>query len=653
MTRKLAEVVEDDNFQSLAGKSKHQLWLDLCDVITKHPCKAVGLDVDAILRGGIQNFCGEVGQLWTSLADFYIRTGLFEKARDVYEEGVATAVTIRDFSLIFDAYTQFEESVLSAKLESIGREQTVTANSRMIGSLTNSCTEFFPFDGEAEVDLRLARVEHLIGRRPELLSAVMLRQNPHNTPEWQKRISLFEGDPTKQILTFTEAVKTVDPRLALGKPHVLWINFAKFYELHGDVDNARIVLEKAACVPFVKIDDLASIWCEWAELELRQKNYHGALTLLRRATSGSVKLVDPHLAHADSVSAQDGICKSQKLWKFYCDLEESFGSIESSKAAYARMFEARVATPQTVLNFAHLLLEHKCFDECFRVFERGVHIFKFPHSREIWVEYLKHFVQHFGAKKLERARDLYEQCCDAVPPKDSKYFFLEYARLEEKHGLGRRAMEIYDRACDKLPVNEKLGMYDVYISRAMELFGVVKVRSIYETAIAKKLSDQTTKSLCTRYARLECKLGEIARARSLYTHASQFASPQCDTDFWEEWNRFEVRYGDEDTFREMLRVKRSVSANFVQMHFTMNTSDVTTAVGTSETGVVGVHDGINTLDVGNVHRAGNSEVHNTVPPSVTDSVTELMKSADERCGHNPTILASHTDNPDEIDISDG
>jgi hypothetical protein len=68
---------------------------------------------------------------------------------------------------------------------------------------------------------------------------------------------------------------------------------------------------------------------------------------------------------------------------------------------------------------------------------------------------------------------------------------------------------------------------------------------------------------------------------------------------------------------------------------------------------VGVHDGINTLDVGNVHRAGNSEVHNTVPPSVTDSVTELMKSADERCGHNPTILASHTDNPDEIDISDG
>lgn len=58
---------------------------------------------------------------------------------------------------------------------------------------------------------RLARLQHLMERRPELLSSVMLRQNPHNVHEWHKRVKLFEGKANKQIITFTEAVTTVDP----------------------------------------------------------------------------------------------------------------------------------------------------------------------------------------------------------------------------------------------------------------------------------------------------------------------------------------------------------------------------------------------------------------------------------------------------------
>lgn len=96
--------------------------------------------------------------------------------------------------------------------------------------------------------VRLARLEYTIARRPELLNSVMLRQNPHNVAEWHKRVKLFEGNPVRQILTFTEAVKTVDCEQALGKPHGLWCAFAKFYEKHGDVPNARIVFQKATQV---------------------------------------------------------------------------------------------------------------------------------------------------------------------------------------------------------------------------------------------------------------------------------------------------------------------------------------------------------------------------------------------------------------------
>ena len=36
----------------------------------------------------------------------------------MYEEGISTVATVRDFSVIFDAYTQYEESMLAAKMES-------------------------------------------------------------------------------------------------------------------------------------------------------------------------------------------------------------------------------------------------------------------------------------------------------------------------------------------------------------------------------------------------------------------------------------------------------------------------------------------------------------------------------------------------------
>ena len=37
------------------------------------------------------------------------------------------------------------------------------------------------------------------------------------------------------ISTFTEAVQTVSIEKAVGKPHTLWVEFAKFYESHDQV----------------------------------------------------------------------------------------------------------------------------------------------------------------------------------------------------------------------------------------------------------------------------------------------------------------------------------------------------------------------------------------------------------------------------------
>ena len=399
-----------------------------------------------MIRGGIRKFTDEVGRLWTCLADFYIRRGLFEKARDVFEEGLATVITVRDFSLTFDAYTQFEESVLSAKMES-ATEGALVDDTEKDGSHCGS--DFLLTDSGDDLDLRLARLEFLMSRRPELLSSVMLRQNPHNVHEWRKRIAMFEADPARQVMTFTEAVTSVDPSKATGKPHTLWVDFAKFYEIHGDVENSRVVFEKAVRVQYSTVDDLATVWCEWGELELRQQNFGGALSLMRRCTTEPPRSPGLHQTNSELLPVQERVFKSLKLWTFYCDLEESLGSLDSAQAVYNRMLDLRIASPQIILNFALLLQENKLFEESYKVYERGISLFKFPHCREIWQAYLKDFVGRFGSKKLERARDLFEHCIAAVPSKESKPFFLEYARLEEEHGLARRAMDIYERACKK------------------------------------------------------------------------------------------------------------------------------------------------------------------------------------------------------------
>ena len=47
------------------------------------------------------------------------------------------------------------------------------------------------------------------------------------------------------------------------------------------VIQARTIFEKATKVNFKQVDDLAAVWCEYGEMELRHENYEQALRILR------------------------------------------------------------------------------------------------------------------------------------------------------------------------------------------------------------------------------------------------------------------------------------------------------------------------------------------------------------------------------------
>jgi len=452
---------------------------------------------------------------------------------------------VRDFTQVFDAYAQFEESMISAKIETAAE----------LGSV-----------GEEDIDLelRLARFEDLMDRRPLLLNSVLLRQNPHNVHEWHKRVKLFDGKPREIISTYTEAVQTVDPKLASGKLYTLWVGFAKFYEENNQVDDARIVFEKATQVPYAKVDDLAAIWCEWGEMELRHENYEEALRLMHRATAAPSRKV---AYHDETETVQMRVYKSLKVWSMYADLEESFGTFKSCKAVYDRIIDLKIATPQIIINYGLFLEENNYFEEGFKAYEKGIALFKWPNVYDIWNTYLTKFLNRYGGKKLERARDLFEQCLEGCPAKFAKTLYLLYAKLEEEHGLARHAMAIYDRATKAVPAEQQFEMFNIYIKKAAEIYGVTHTRKIYEKAIDTLLDDQA-RDMCLQFADLETKLGEIDRARAIYAHCSQMCDPRTTPEFWQMWKEFEIRHGNEDTVREMLRIKRSVQAKYnTQVNF--------------------------------------------------------------------------------------
>lgn len=85
--------------------------------------------------------------------------------------------------------------------------------------------------------------------------------------------------------------------------------------------------------------------------------------------------------------------------------------------------------------------------------------------------------------------------------------YLELACVEEKYGLARRAMDVYERAVKHVPQEERLEVYDIYVARAREFYGIQKVREVYELAIDSSsdaaLSDADFRVMCVRYAKLE------------------------------------------------------------------------------------------------------------------------------------------------------
>ena len=544
-----------------ADASSSQLLL-LIEMISKNSNKLKSLehlDLPGIIRTGLLRYPAKLGDLWNSLADYYIRLGMFSKAIEVYEEALESVQTVVDFSVIFAAYQNFLELIVQTKLA----------------------------QNSEDVEMDLQRLELLLDRRGEILSSVLLRQNPHNIIEWIKRARLprISQDSNQVVYTLRLALDTVDPTHSklVGRMSSLWTELAKHYLANSDLDGCRAVLEQAVNSPFKTVDELATVWTEWLLVELRLASaseasddvkWKSLLEVARRSISqyrGSAK-----------GTIQASLYRSVKLWHLAVDIETSIhGTTKPDlvRAMYNSMMDLRVITPQTVLNFAKFELDHLLFEKAIQVIEKGLALFPWPHCKDVWLFYLSLVVGHPRRFSTERVRDLFEQSLIGCPANLRSLFFFHYFKFEADRGLARNAIGILKRAAEFVPMEERAGFWFLAIRETTELLGSPAARQLFQAAIDNYAQfgaggDIFIVEFCAEYCTMEVKLGQVERGRALLEHGSQYANPNR-TDmafFWDFWKNFEIQNGSEETYKQMKRVRRAVEVQYSDKHF--NTLDV-------------------------------------------------------------------------------
>ena len=197
---------------------------------------------------------------------------------------------------------------------------------------------------------------------------------------------MFVAQPSelKVAETYIKSIEIIIPQKATLNYHNIF--FAKFYEQGGvmstvapNLDSAWWAFEQGTKMPFRMTDKLVEVWCEQAEMEICNewvflgatfgvisdsiplRNYDKAIRIMQWATSvpknteisyhDQVHLIDYVISSVDLflqlLPGQVRLFKSLKLWSYYyVDLEESIGTVETTKQVYNQILELCIANTQ-------------------------------------------------------------------------------------------------------------------------------------------------------------------------------------------------------------------------------------------------------------------------------------------------------------------
>ena len=140
------------------------------------------------------------------MAEFYLRAGDIEGARNTYEQALKSLDSVKEFSLIFAGYTQLEEEIV------------------------NICA-----DDSDEAEKAISRLEKLLERREVLLSDVKLKHSDFIF--WTGQQDLFKQIPGSfqlfRSIFFDKCIQITNPNIVNMRPsefiNALFINSKRLF----------------------------------------------------------------------------------------------------------------------------------------------------------------------------------------------------------------------------------------------------------------------------------------------------------------------------------------------------------------------------------------------------------------------------------------
>lgn len=507
----------------------------LCLLAIECPPKTMpNFPVEQYLREAMTKFTGKQGELWCTLGTFFVRIGDLERAEQVFEEALRSVVGAHDFAQVFEAYTRLEESLLKKFCEDTEMEEFV--------------------------ERTMSNLERILAEQPLLLVEARLRQLPNRIDLWLQKMEILINTHRSDVNfvkdSFENAIEQISKRGKVN-PFPLYLAYAKW------APNAHVVLESGIS----KCKEEAEFWIGWSQLE-------------------------PELR--DKIAVLERGCRMQKrnwkLWLYFLDLIEAayyenpnLVKKEQVIAVYEGLIENKTATPEQIASYAAFIeaedensRSEMLSTKVFKIYHRGIELLRYPGAYELWNLLLPRAVNAWGESKFERVRELFEEALAKCPPEFQQKIYLLYGDAEERFGLARSAIQIYQRAAQSHSLLEKKGeMFRFAVSKAKKLLGLSACRPVLESAIspATALLDDQVREFCLEFCGLEVALGEIERARTLFAYGAQLADPKREEKYWERWHEFETQHGNEDSFREMLRIKRAVQAKFDQNPYFVRATD--------------------------------------------------------------------------------
>jgi pre-mRNA-splicing factor SYF1 len=577
----IIEILNDENFYSKENKSQYYYWIILCQIINNYPeyidlsiCNKE-LNVDRVIRHGIKKYSDEVGNLWVTLANYYIKIGLIEKAREIFEEALEKILTVRDFSLVFNSYLNFEQEMM--KYNIFNSEISVDNNLELsckngeneenklteleLNELENAMNEL-KFEeikyekieedeniqkGDTENNSNIKkfnfiRVNNLLQRRPFLLNSTILRRNPNNVNEWLKRIELMkEKNDFNQIKKlYEECLNTIKINEAYGKLSEIYISYANFYEENNNIKKANEIYFKGCNLNYKKTEENVTIWCLWCEMNIRQKKYKDAYSIIKYICTNNTNKYYKYN-------------KNIKLWSLYIDLEINMNKNNEKQVIYIynKMIEFKIANIETIFNFIIYLEKIKYYEKIYNIYEQSIELFTWPNAYDICLCYLVDFINHYKNEKSEIFRDIIQNII--VLSGHLKIFYYIYAFYEEKYGLYNHCIDILKEASQNVKDDEKPEIHSVIIAKSAKYFGIGKVRLAFDDAM-NNLDKSFVLEIGLKYISIEIKLKEINRARGIFKYLGKLFNPdnkEYKEEFWEMWDNFEKLYGDTVNYQEM------------------------------------------------------------------------------------------------------